>query len=110
MEVQGIRVCISPLACFDFERDFGGADEDRTRDLLTASFPLNIDIIVFIGLTRGTARHRAAKKRNFRTPDATIATPPGGVEGLGLLPNIWDPPSIGTTAIFFCYRRMFQKV
>ncbi len=41
MEVQGIRVCISPLACFDFERDFGGADEDRTRDLLTASQALS---------------------------------------------------------------------
>ncbi len=47
---------------------------------LTASFPLIIAPIVLMRLTPGTARHTAAKKRNFRTPDATVPTPPGGVE------------------------------
>ena len=94
---------------FYFEREFGGADEDRTRDLLTASFPLIIAPIAFMRLTPGTARHGAAQKRNIRTPDATTYAPPGRVEGLALLPYIWDPSSIGMTAIIFSVGECFKK-
>ena len=61
----------------DLEEVIGGAGEDRTRDLLTASFQPNIDFIEVKRLTPGTERHRALKFCNFRNPDAT-SCPPGG--------------------------------
>ncbi len=57
------------------EARFGGADGDRTRDLLTASFQSNIEPIEFKALIPGITRHRAAKFRNFRNPDATSYHP-----------------------------------
>ena len=39
----------------------GGAEGDRTPDLLTASFALSVAFIEFKGLTPGTERHIAAK-------------------------------------------------
>ena len=35
--------------------------------------------------------------------------PRGRVEGLALLPYIWDPPSIATTMIFFAVADCFKK-
>lgn len=54
----------------------GGAEGDRTPDLLTVSFQLSIVFIEFKGLTPGTERHIAAKKRNFRNLNTTGANSP----------------------------------
>ena len=69
----------------DFEGFIGGADEDRTRDLLTASFQPNIEPIEDKGLIPAQSGIERQERRNFRNPGATkMHTLKGGArKGVG---------------------------
>jgi hypothetical protein len=54
---------------------YGGAGEDRTRDLLTASFQLNIEPIEDKGLRAAQSGIERQERRNFRNPGATKMLP-----------------------------------
>ena len=73
----------------------GGADGDRTRDLLTASFQPSIESIEDKGLTPGIERRRAAKFRNFRTLGATKAVHHFLAQEKIPAIDIVDPPRVG---------------
>ena len=57
---------------------FGGADEDRTRDLLTASFEPVVDSIELTGLSlaqSGITRKKTATSATYTQPKSALKTP-----------------------------------